>query len=142
MVRRLFLKFPLTEYKKTKEGSKKNIRMLSLSVKGFKRIKALSLSLDIDFGYYSYDKLRSLFTTMVINDHYPIPDERVALLEYKRILSSGMAGIVGKINNSVLNNPDLLINKFDVEDKNLLADNPVFLSICNTITRSWEIVKA
>lgn len=142
MVRRLFLKFPLTEYKKTKEGSKKNIRMLSLSVKGFKRIKALSLSLDIDFGYYSYDKLRSLFTTMVTNDHYPIPDERVALLEYKRILSSGMAGIVGKINNSVLNNPDLLINKFDVEDKNLLADNPVFLSICNTITRSWEIVKA
>jgi len=100
-------------------------------------IKALSLSLDIDFGYYSYDKLRSLFVTMVTNEKYPIPGEGVALLEYKRILSQGMAKIVGKINNSVINNPDLLINKFeDYTDKNELSDNPIFISIYNTIVRS------
>jgi len=99
-------------------------------------IKALSLSLDIDFGYYSYDKLRSLFTLLVTNDLYQIPDERVALLEYKRILSSGMASLVGKINKSIINNPDLLLNKFEVEDKNLLNDNPIFIAIFNNIEKS------
>jgi len=99
--------------------------------------KALSLSLDIDFGYYTYDKLRSLFTYFVTNDEYPIPGEGVALLEYKRILSQGMAKIVGKINNNIISNPKLLLSKFpDIEDKNILSDNPVFISIYNTIKRS------
>jgi len=104
-------------------------------------IKALSLSLDIDFGYYSYDKLRNLFTLLVTNEQYQIPGEGEALLEYKRILSAGMAGIVGKINNSVINNPDLLLSKFECEDKNLLSDHPVFVSIYNTIKQSWLIVQ-
>jgi hypothetical protein len=99
-------------------------------------VKALSLSLDIDFGYYNYDKLRSLFTILVTNEQYQIPGEGVALLEYKRILSQGMAGIVGKINNSVINNPDLLLSKFDVDDKNLLNNNTMFIAIYNTIKQS------
>jgi hypothetical protein len=104
--------------------------------------KALSLSLDIEFGYYSYDKLRSLFTYFVTNEEYPIPGEGVALLEYKRILSQGMAKIVGKINNNIITNPDLLLSKFEnISDKNLLSDNPVFISIYNTIKRSWLIVQ-
>jgi len=104
--------------------------------------KALSLSLDIDFGYYTYDKLRSLYTYFVTNDEYPIPGEGVALLEYKRILSQGMAKIVGKINNNIISNPELLLSKFpDIEDKNILSDNPVFISIYNTIKRSWLIVQ-
>jgi len=105
-------------------------------------IKALSLSLDIDFGYYNYDKLRNLFTILVTNDNYPIPDERVALLEYRRILSQGMAGIVGKINKSIINNPDLLLSKFEIEDKNALNDNTLFIAIYNSIKRSWEIVQS
>jgi len=98
--------------------------------------KALSLSLDIEFGYYTYDKLRSLFTYFVTNDEYPIPGEGVALLEYKRILSQGMAKIVGNINNKIINNPSLLLSKFEIVNKNLLSDNPVFISIYNTIKRS------
>jgi len=109
---------------------------MNISRKKFIMIKALSLSLDIDFGYYSYDKLRNLFTTLVNNDDYPIPGDEVALLEYKRILSQGMAGIVGSINNRIISNPKLLLSKFDVEDKNLLNDNPVFVAIANTIRRS------
>jgi hypothetical protein len=110
--------------------------MLNISFEKLIRIKALSLSLDIDFGYYSYDKLRNLFTIMVKNDQYPIPNERVALLEYKRILSVGMANQVGFINNRIISNPDLLLSKFEDEDKNLLRENPIFIAIFNTIMAS------
>jgi hypothetical protein len=110
--------------------------MMNISRKKFIMVKALSLSLDIDFGYSSYDKLRNLFTTLVNNDEYPIPGEKVALLEYKRILSQGMAEIVRGINNRIISNPKLLLSKFEVEDKNLLNDNPVFVAIANTIRRS------
>jgi hypothetical protein len=120
---------------KKKKFSPKKI-FLNLNRNKLMMIKAMGLSLDIDFGYYSYDKLRNLFTLLVKNDDYPIPGEGVALLEYKRILSQGMAGIIGKINNSIINNPDLLLSKFEIEDKNLLSDNPIFLSIYNTIKQS------
>jgi len=110
--------------------------MLNISYRKFEMIKALSLSLDIDFGYYTYDKLRSLFVSMVTNDLYEIPNERVALLEYKRILSQGMSTVVGNINKSIINNPDLLISKFDIVDKNQLNMNPVFIAIFNSIKQS------
>lgn len=138
LLRRLYYKFPFTKFIK----GKKITKMMNLSRKKFIMIKALSLSLDIDFGYYSYDKLRNLFTTLVNNDDYPIPGDEVALLEYKRILSQGMAGIVGSINNRIITNPKLLLSKFEVEDKNLLNDNPVFVAIANTIRRSWETVQS
>lgn len=144
LLNRLYYKFPFTNFnKKSKKDKRPNqIKLLKLSKRKNVMIKALSLSLDIDFGYYSYDKLRSLFALLVTNDNYPLPDERVALLEYKRILSQGMAGIVGKINKSVISNPDLLLSKFEVEDKNLLNDNPVFIAIYNSIRRSWETVQS
>nr|QDH86886.1 MAG: RNA-dependent RNA polymerase [Mitovirus sp.] len=144
---RLYYKFSII--KNTNKTIKKNslkkiipkMNFISLNKNKLIMIKALGLSLDIDFGYYSYDKLRNLFTILVKNDDYPIPGEGVALLEYKRILSQGMAGIIGKINNSIINNPDLLLSKFEIEDKNLLSDNPIFLSIYNTIKQSWLIVQ-
>jgi hypothetical protein len=152
LLRRLFYKFPFTDGNKTKKSkkieliktkSKKNlVKLLTISKRKIVMIKALSLSLDIDFGYYNYDKLRNLFTILVTNDNYPIPDERVALLEYRRILSQGMAGIVGKINRSIINNPDLLLSKFEIEDKNALNDNTLFIAIYNSIKRSWEIVQS
>jgi len=73
---------------------------------------------------------------LVTNDHYVIPGEKVALLEYKRILSQGMSTVVGRINSRVLTQPDLLLNKFDVEDKNLLKDHPMFIAVYNTILKS------
>jgi hypothetical protein len=144
LLHRLYLKFGINKNRKINVSVNKNTKLmfLNLNYTKLKMIKALSLSLDIDFGYYSYDKLRNLFATLVTNESYPLPGEGVALLEYKRILSQGMAGIVGKINNSIINNPDLLLNKFDVIDKNELSDNPVFISIYNTIVRSWKIVQS
>jgi len=139
---RLYNKFTIVKKinnKKKKFSSKKSF--IGLNRNKLIMIKALSLSLDIDFGYFSYDKLRNLFTLLVTNEDYPIPGEKVALLEYKRILSQGMAGIIGKINNNIINNPDLLLSKFDIIDKNLLSDNPIFLSIYNTIKQSWSIVQ-
>jgi hypothetical protein len=144
LVRRLYYKFPFVMLKKIKFlvnneqkfKIKKKIVMLNISRGTLRRIEGLSLSLDIDFGFYTYDKLRNLFTKFITNDLYHIPNESTALLEYKRILSVGMAGIVGKINNNIINNPDLLLSKFEVEDKNLLVDNPIFLSIYNTIVQS------
>jgi hypothetical protein len=146
LLHRLYFKFSITKSKKVNlslNKSKKQTKIfLNLSYNKLKMVKALALSLDIDFGYYNYDKLRNLFTLLVTNDQYEIPGEGVALLEYKRILSQGMMGIVGKINSSIINNPDLLLSKFEIEDKNLLADNPVFISIYNTIKQSWKIVQA
>jgi len=140
---RLYYKFSVINYtKSSKKISSKEVKFskkkvfVSISRNKLIMFKALGLSLDIDFGYYSYDKLRNLFTLLVKNDDYPIPGEGVALLEYKRILSQGMAGIIGKINNNIINNPDLLLSKFEIEDKNLLSDNPIFLSIYNTIKQS------
>jgi len=139
---RLYYKFSIIQKNKisNKKRSLKKIipkkNFISLNRNKLTMIKALGLSLDIDFGYYCYDKLRNLFTILVKNDDYPIPGEGVALLEYKRILSQGMAGIIGKINNNIINNPDLLLSKFEIEDKNLLSDNPIFLSIYNTIKQS------
>jgi hypothetical protein len=141
---RLYHKFSLAKNVRFDSSTNKKVKkiFLNLSYSKLKMIKALSLSLDIDFGYYNYDKLRNLFAIMVTNDQYPLPGEGVALLEYKRILSQGMAKIVGKINNSIINNPDLLLSKFENEDKNELSDNPVFISIFNTIVRSWKIVQS
>jgi hypothetical protein len=148
LLRVLYYRFPFTYYKTdkksklTKKVSKKQskrikiTKMLNISKKKMKMVRALALSLDIDFGYYSYDKLRNLFTTMVTNDQYPIPQDGVALLEYKRILSQGMSTLVGKINQNIINNPSLLLSKFEVEDKNELSNNPIFISIHNTIMKS------
>jgi len=140
LLNRLYFKFPFTIY--NKRLKKDSLTFLNISKNKLKMVKALSLSLDIDFGYYNYDKLRSLFCILVTNEQYQIPGEGVALLEYKRILSQGMAGIVGKINNSVINNPDLLLSKFDVEDKNLLNNHPMFIAIYNTIKQSWNTVQS
>jgi len=139
---RLYHKFSIIKKinnSKRKINSKKIF--ITINKRKLMMFKALSLSLDIEFGYYTYDKLRSLFTYFVTNDEYPIPGEGVALLEYKRILSQGMAKIVGNINNKIINNPSLLLSKFEIVNKNLLSDNPVFISIYNTIKRSWLIVQ-
>lgn len=116
---------------------------LSLNYRQFLSLKILGLSLDIEFDYFSYDKLRELFTILSKNPQYPIPADKVALLyEYKRILLVGMSDLIGSINNRIISNPDLLLSKFEVEDKNELNVHPMFVAIYNTIRKSWSIVHA
>jgi len=114
---------------------------LNINKKTYNKIRAFSLALDIEFNYYTYDKLRSLFVNKNNNDQYVIPNERVALLEYKRILSVGLAKVVSNINSNIINTPSNLLSKFDVVDKNELRWNTLFISIYNVINRQWEIVK-
>jgi hypothetical protein len=44
-----------------------------------------------------------------------------------------MSRLIGSMNQKIINNPKILLNKFEEVDKNLLSINPVFLSIYNTI---------
>jgi hypothetical protein len=143
-VRRLFYKlFIMTKKNSKKKTVKGNLqkRYLSINYKQFNKIRSFGLALDINFNNFNYEKVRKLFVNNITNDEYPIPGNGVALLEYKRILLSGMSRLIGSMNEKIISNPKLLLSKFSEEDKNLLSINPVFISIFNTIKMQWEIVK-
>nr|QQO58801.1 RNA-dependent RNA polymerase [Plasmopara viticola lesion associated mitovirus 7] len=117
-------------------------RFYSLNKKTITSLKNFSLMLDIVFGYYSYDKLRNLFSMNITNENYMIPDERTILLELKRILSKGLTSRILQMNSAILQTPKDLLDKFNPEtqeDYNKLQDNTVFLSIYNTISRFRNI---
>nr|QHD64818.1 RdRp [Erysiphe necator associated mitovirus 7] len=113
----------------------------SLSKSTYNKLKNFSLALDINFNFISYDKIRLLFCQKCKNDIYMIPTEGVALLEYRRILSDGLASVVAKFNNGIINNPKMLLNKFEIEDKNILRFFPVFVAVRNVINVTWNKVK-
>lgn len=116
---------------------------LSLSRQTYNKVKNFSIALDINFSYITYDKIRNLFCNKVKNDIYMMPTEGVALLEYKRILSDGLAKVIGKFNENIINSPKLLLNKFsEIEDKNILSIFPVFISVRNVINITWNKVQA
>ncbi|QPK91778.1 RdRP [Fusarium verticillioides mitovirus 1] len=102
-------------------------------------LESFSLMLDIVFDYKSYDKLRNLFVKNITTLDYNIPSESTILSELKRILSHGLSSRILQMNSNIINSPKVLISKFDIEDKNLLNTNPVFLSIYNTISRFKDI---
>jgi len=117
-------------------------RYYSLNKKTITSLKNFSLMLDIVFGYYSYDKLRNLFSMNITNENYMIPDERTILLELKRILSKGLTSRILQMNSAILQTPKKLLDKFNPEtqeDYNNLQNNTVFLSIYNTISRFRNI---
>nr|QIR30231.1 RNA-dependent RNA polymerase [Plasmopara viticola lesion associated mitovirus 7] len=117
-------------------------RFYSLNKKTIISLKNFSLMLDIVFGYYSYDKLRNLFSMNITNENYMIPDERTILLELKRILSRGLTSRILQMNSAILQTPKKLLDKFNPEtqeDYNNLQNNTVFLSIYNTISRFRNI---
>jgi hypothetical protein len=95
--------------------------------------------LDITFDYYSYDKVRRLFSLNIKSDDYMIPNEREALSELERILSFGLTSRILQINRNIISNPSNLLDKFQVTDVNLLSTNPVFLAIFNTISKLQDI---
>jgi len=104
-------------------------------------VRTYILCLDMTFNY-TYDKLRELFARRITNDNYAIPNERVALYEFKRILLFGMVKYVAKVNKNIMNIPEKLVKKFDREDKNELVNYPIFLSIVNTLNKMKESVQA
>jgi hypothetical protein len=123
---------------KTKKNSH-SFKVKTLYINNFiyNRLENFGLALDITFGYSTYDKLRNLFSKLVTNESYVIPNEREALLEYKRILSDGMASLVGNMNKSIISNPDKILKKFpEIEDKNNCSVFPIFISLYNHIHKS------
>jgi hypothetical protein len=115
-------------------------RFLSINRKVYNKLQNFSLALDINFNSYSYDKLRKLFCYKVKNDEYVIPGEREALLEYKRILVTGMAKVVGNMNKNIIALPKKFLDKFPNENKNDLVINPLFISVYNVLKRMWSHV--
>jgi hypothetical protein len=110
-------------------------RFLSINKITYNKLQNYSLALDINFNNLNYDKLRKLFAMKVKNDNYVIPGEREALLEYKRILVTGMAKVVGQMNSNIITLPKKFLDKFPNEDKNELIINPLFISVYNTLNR-------
>lgn len=128
--------------KKIYSNLKVGNRYVTLNLKTITSLKNFSLMLDIVFGYYSYDKLRNLFSMNISNENYMIPDERTILNELKRILSKGLTSRILQMNSAILQTPKDLLDKFNPEtqeDYNKLQDNTVFLSIYNTISRFRNI---
>jgi hypothetical protein len=95
--------------------------------------------LDVVFDYYNYDAIRKLFAYNINNPDYMIPDERVALLELKRILSKGLVSKILEMNRKIIMSPQVLFDKFNVEDRNSLTNSPIFLAIFNTMSRMKNI---
>jgi len=144
LVVKLYYKLSVPALKKghyIKFNNKLKYRFLTINKNVYNKLQNYSLALDINFGNFSYEKLRKLFTNLISNDNYVIPNERVALLEYKRILLDGMANVVGNMNRNILNVPGEFLNKFPEQDKNNLACHPLFISVYNCLRRMWDKVK-
>jgi hypothetical protein len=110
-----------------------------LNKKMLNQLRNLSLMLDVVFDYYNYDAIRKLFAYNITNPEYMIPDERVALLELKRILSKGLVSKILEMNRKIIMSPQILFDKFNVEDRNSLTNSPIFLAIFNTMSRMKNI---
>jgi hypothetical protein len=128
---------------RVKKGSKTRFktRFLTLNKKIIHNIKLLNLAFDMEFGYYTYDKLKSLFALITLDEApYQIPNERVALLEYKRILNIGMSNYIIKVSRNLTSLSDRLLKHYpEIEyHYSRLADIPLFVAIYNSYSRSYE----
>jgi len=110
-----------------------------LSRRTLNNLQNFSLMLDVIFDYYNYDKIRKLFSHNITNENYMIPNERVALSELKRILSRGLVSKILQMNVNLIKSQSSLFDYFKVDDRNLLANNPIFLAIFNTMSRYRDI---
>lgn len=117
----------------------RNKKYFKLSNSMITSLQNFSLMLDVIFGYYSYDKIRNLFARNITSLDYNIPNDDTILSELKRVLSHGLRSRLLEMNVKLINSPKTLISKFDVEDKNSLNNNPIFLAIYNTLSRFRDI---
>jgi hypothetical protein len=118
-----------------KVNNKIKHQYLTINRNIYNKLQNYSLALDINFGIFSYEKLRKLFCNLITNDNYVIPEGKVALLEYKRILLSGMANVVGNMNKNILSLPQEFLDRFPEQDKNNLAVHPLFISVYNCLNK-------
>jgi hypothetical protein len=130
MINSLYFKIFLIRNKK---------KFFALNKKMLNSLRNFSLILDVVFDYYNYDAIRKLFAYNINNPDYMIPDERVALLELKRILSKGLVSKILEMNRRIIMSPQVLFEKFNVEDRNVLTNSPIFLAIFNTMSRMKNI---
>jgi len=144
LVVKLYYKLSIPSLTKKGTFNKVNGKLLyqylSINRKTYNKLQNYSLALDINFGIFSYEKLRRLFCNLITNDNYVIPDGKVALLEYKRILLSGMANVVGNMNKNILMLPSEFLDRFPEQDKNNLAVHPLFISVYNCLNKMWDKV--
>jgi len=74
------------------------------------------------------------------NTPYQIPNERVALLEYKRILNIGMSNYIIKVSRNLANLSDRVLKHYPETEFHYsrLADIPLFIAIYNSYSHSFE----
>lgn len=128
-----FKYFYFAKNRRTKKTVMKH-KFLNISFDTLKRLEAFSISLDIVFDYYSYEKLRKVFHNYY-HEYYPIPSPGVALSEFERILGYGMKSLV---NNSLFRSLSLsndVIDKYKTKYDNLLylANEPIIIGIINYV---------
>jgi hypothetical protein len=68
---------------------------------------------------------------MVKFELYNIPNERVILSEYDRILSDGMATMIRRFSTSIYSQPKLIFDKFKDEDREDAKYFPIFSALYN-----------
>jgi hypothetical protein len=138
IVKNLYYKFLWQEFKKVNDKFKIISSPLNLSFRNYNKLQNFGLALDIQFGYATYDKLRTYFTKMVKFELYVIPGEKVMRSEYERILSDGMASMIEKFNTSIYLKPKLIFDKFEEKDREDCEYYPIFSALYNQTSSAWE----
>jgi hypothetical protein len=138
IVKNLYHCFLFESYKKVNKKFVKNSKLLNLSIRNYGKLQYFGLALDIQFGYATYDKLRTYFCRMVKFELYNIPNEKVMRSEYDRILSEGMATMIRNFNTSIYISPQAVFNQFKEEDRIDCKYFPIFSALYNQTNNAWE----
>jgi hypothetical protein len=138
IVKNLYYKFLFESYIKNKGRFTKKSTLLNLSYKNLCKLQNFGLALDIQFGYHTYDKLRTYFCNMVKFELYVIPNEKVMRSEYERILSDGMANMIRRFNTSIYLSPKKVFEQFSEEDRIDCEYFPIFRALYNQTSNTWE----
>jgi hypothetical protein len=138
IVKNLYYKFIFESFIKKDKKFIKISKVLNLSKRNYSKLQNFGLALDIQFGFATYDKLRTYFVNMVKWDMYVITNEKVMRSEYERILSYGMANMIRKFNTSIYLSPKLVFDKFSEEDRVDCEYFPIFSALYNQTNNAWN----
>jgi len=111
-------------------------RLTPFKSKHFKnKLELYTLGLDYRFGYFNYDRYRSIIIKYLNSDLYQIPPSNVIHEEIHSIILKGTKVLGSKYMENLDNYIKILKTKyveyFNLKDVNELKDNPIFLSILN-----------
>nr|BCP96874.1 RNA dependent RNA polymerase [Fusarium sambucinum mitovirus 3] len=138
IVKNLYYKFQFESYIRVNKVFKKTFKTLNLSIRNYSKLQNFGLALDIQFGFATYDKLRTYFAKMVKLNYYVIPNEKVMRSEYERILAEGMATMIRRFNTSIFLTPKSVFDKFSDEEKEICENFPIFIALYNQTSNAWE----